>query len=183
MQKTNPYVILLTIVLTAIVAGGGVYLWQTQQTAKELPPLTEIGAPLEGLKGFTAPEEVPTPESESTSLLIQKSNYPLPFGAAKIEGYYTTVERATSLDDSTPKAVCSAFVLTDAPSMLMDALTANRFGTPPTVVIGEKGAVPRTIQNSTKENPIEVIATLNPEFEGERVGCMPWPFQSIITLD
>lgn len=129
-------------------------------------------------------KENKTIEPEFRSLLYEKSGYGLPFGAAEIEGYYTTVERPTSLDESTPKMTCSAFVVTNGPSLLIKALTTDRFvGTPPTAVIGSKDLYLGNIKTSTKEKPIKIIVTLNPVFEGSLIECMPWPFSSIIEIE
>ena len=36
-NKTNPWTIVLAVVITAVVVGGGVYYWQTQNSTKVLP--------------------------------------------------------------------------------------------------------------------------------------------------
>lgn len=38
--KTNPWLIVVTIVVTAIVAGGGVYLWQSKNPTEVIPKTT-----------------------------------------------------------------------------------------------------------------------------------------------
>ena len=167
MEKTNPWSIVIAVIITAVVVGGGVYYWQTQKTT-----------------GTSPVEEVTTnAKPEFGSLLYEKQYYDLPFGAAEIEGYYTTVERATSLDDSTPNVTCSAFVVTNGPAVLLKSLTGERFGTPPTAVLGSKDSNWGKINASTKENPIKVLVTLNPVFEGELIGCMAWPFGSFIEIE
>lgn len=172
-NKTSPWPIVLSVLITALVVGGGMYYWQTLDST-EVTPIDE-----ETTEPEVEEEEV---EPEFGSLLYEKENYSLPFGSAEVEGYYTTVEKATSLDNSTPTVTCSAFVVTDGPSLLLDALTAERFGTPPTVVIGSEDSVWRDINTSTKENPVKIFVTMNPTFEGALIGCMPWPFTSIIEL-
>ena len=164
--KTNPWVIVLAVVITTIIVGGGVYYWQTQDSTKTL----------------TVEKEQPA-EPEFVDLLYEKSEYRLPFGAAEIEGYYTTVERETSLDDSTPDVTCSAFVVTDGPSLLLEALKGDMFGTPPTVVIGSGDSYFGNINTNTKENPTRILVTLNPTFEGEIIGCMSWPFSSFVEIE
>ncbi len=174
MQKTNPWTIVLTIVITAVVVGGGVYYWPTQSST-EVSSVEDVAAP--------ESEGTETTESEFGSLLYEKEYYSLPFGAAEIEGYYTTVERETSLDYSTPKVTCSAFVVTDGPSLLLNALTGEMYGTPPTAVIGSEDSYWGNINASTKENPIKILVTVNAGFEGEVIGCMSWPFDSIIETE
>ena len=172
-NKTNPWAIILAVVITAVVVGGGVYYWQGQNST-EVAPVEKIAAP--------EPEKVETAEPEFASLLYDKENYNLPFGAAEIRGYYTTVERPTSLDDSTPDVTCSAFVVTDGPAQLLDALKGDMYGTPPTAVIGSANSYWGNINKSTKENHIKILVTLNPLFEGELIGCMAWPFDSFIEM-
>jgi hypothetical protein len=123
-------------------------------------------------------EQVAT-DPEFASLLIKKENYDLPFGAAEIEGYYTTVEKPLSLDETGETESCAAFVVTNGPSELLDTLT----GTPPTAIIGSAENYFSEIQNSTPENPIKVLVTLNPNFEGAIIGCKEWPFESITTIE
>jgi hypothetical protein len=156
MRKTNLWVFILTAVITAVVAGSGVYYWQTKDSSTK----PEFG-----------------------SLLLQKKFYTLPFGAAEIEGYYTTAERATSLDGSTPKVTCSAFVVTGGPSDLLNSLKGETFGIPPTTVLGSKDSNWGDINKSTKDNPIKLLITMNPVFEGELIGCMPWPFSSFTEIE
>ncbi|TAL50920.1 hypothetical protein EPN81_01380 [Patescibacteria group bacterium] len=122
-------------------------------------------------------------ESELVDLLYEKSGYRFPFGAAQIKGYYTTVERATSLDDSTPTVTCSAFVVTDGPKRLMESFTQNQFDTPPTVVIGSEDSSYGAISESTEESPITVLVMLNPVFEGGLIGCMAYPFSTITEIE
>ncbi|MCR4314311.1 MAG: hypothetical protein NUV84_03630 [Candidatus Uhrbacteria bacterium] len=123
-------------------------------------------------------------EDEFASFLSKREHYDLPFGAAEIEGYLTTVERDTSLDRSTPTVTCAAFVVTDGPEILMNALEGKLYGTPPTAVIGsENFGFGKAMNNSAKENPVRVLVTLNPVFEGELIGCMSWPFSSIIEIE
>lgn len=169
MNKTNTQSIVLTVLITALIVGSGVYFWQNQ-------PSTETTV-------TTMPEENEPVDAEFSSLLYEKENYNLPFGAAEIEGYYTTVERPTSLDDSTPQVTCSAFVVTDGPDQLLSVLTDDFYGTPPTVVIGSEDSYWNGISVSTKEEPVKVLATLNPLFEGELIGCMAWPFDAIIEIE
>jgi hypothetical protein len=167
MEKTNPWSIVLAVVITAVVVGGGVYYWQAQKPTEVSPT-----------------EEVTTnAKPEFGSLLYEKQYYDLPFGAAEVEGYYTTVEQATSLDGSTPDLTCSAFVVTDGPSLLLNSLKGDRFGTPPTAVIGSKDSNWGKINASTSESPIKILVTLNPVFEGELIGCMSWPFSSITEIE
>src|SRR3989338_8928984 len=106
-NKTNPWTIVLAVVITAVVVGGGVYYWQTQKSTEVLS------------EDVTSTK---TAKPEFGSLLTEKKNNNLPFGTAEIEGYYTNVQRATSLDNSTPDVTCSAFVITDGPSLLLNAL-------------------------------------------------------------
>lgn len=137
---------IVAVVITAVVVGIGVYYWQNQNS------------------------------TEFADLLYDNPGYRLPFaGAATIEGYYTTVERPTSLDPLTQDVTCSGFVVTDGPSRLLEAL-------PPTVVLGSKDSHFGNINVSTKENPIKILATLNSIFEGEVIGCMSWPFSSFIEI-
>lgn len=118
------------------------------------------------------------------SVLYEKEYFDLPFGAAEIEGYLTTVERVTSLDNSTPTVTCSAFVVTDGPEVLMEALEGDLYGTPPTAVLGsEDSSFGETIENSTEENPVKVVAILDIIFEGELIGCQRWPFSSLIEIE
>lgn len=161
--KSNVGAIVLAIIVTAVVVGGGIYYWQTQEPAQT----------------STVKDVAVDAKSKFGSLLYEKKGYNLPFGAAEIEGYYTTVARATSLDNSTPDVTCSAFVVTDGPSLLLNSLKGARFGTPPTAVIGSKDSNWVNINKSTKDNPIKLLVTLNPVFEGELIGCMSWPFASI----
>jgi len=173
MQKTNPWTIILAAVITAVVVGGGIYYWQGQNPTEVAPvEIEEVAAP-----------EVEETEPEFGSLLYEKKYYSLPFGAAEVEGYYTTVERETSLDYSTPTVTCSAFVVTDGPSLLLNALKGDIYGTPPTAVIGSEDSYYGDISASTKENPIKILVTLNPMFEGELTGCTSWPFDSIIEIE
>lgn len=37
MYKTNPLAIVLTVIITALITGGGVYLWQNREVQQELP--------------------------------------------------------------------------------------------------------------------------------------------------
>lgn len=146
---------IIAVVITAVVVGGGVYYSSTA-------------------------------EPEFRDLLYPNPGYRLPFiGSATIEGYYTTVERSTSLDDSTPDVICSAFVVTDGSSRLIEALRADKvmYDTPPTVVLGSKDSHWGNINTSTKENPIKILVTLNSIFEGEVIGCMPWPFNSFVEIE
>lgn len=146
--------IIIAVVITGIVVGSGVYYWQNQN-------------------------------STDADLLYDNPGYRLPFaGAAIIEGYYTTVERPTSLDPSTPNITCSGFVVTDGPSRLLEALKADKvmYGTPPTIVLGSKDSSWGNINASTKENPIKILVTLNSMFEGEVIGCMSWPFNSFVEI-
>ncbi len=123
---------------------------------------------------------------EFESLLFEKSYYDLPFGAAEVEGYYTTVGRATSLDGSTPEMTCAAFIVTDGPDLLIDALDENMdmFGKSRVVVLGDIGQYPGAdFLQSTEQDPARIVVTLNPIFEGSLVNCMPWPFNEVIELD
>ena len=93
--KTNPWTIVLSIVITTIIVGSGIYYWQ--KSTEAAPNLEE---------NSTKPTE-----EKFRSLLYERGNYNLPFGAAEVEGYYTTVERPTELgDDPVPTVNCSAFV-------------------------------------------------------------------------
>ena len=172
MQKLCPWPIIVAIVLTAVVVGGGVYYWQNQNVA----PVSTVK------ETKTVVQEEKAAEPEFKSLLFEKQGYTLPFGAAEIEGYYTTKERPTSLDGSTPDVTCSAFVITDGPSQLLDALKGDMYGVPPTAVLGSKDSNWGAINQSTKENPIKIFVSLNPTFEGEVMECMPWPFESFIEI-
>ena len=116
------------------------------------------------------------------SLLVEKEGYSIPFGAAEIEGYYTQLSRGTSLDQSTPNVDCSGFVITKGPEQLLRTLPNQQFGTPPAVVLGPADMYLGAIRASSKVNPIRVIATLSPTFEGELIGCMPWPFVSLTEI-
>lgn len=132
----------------------------------------------------TNPQEETEDEPQFGDLLHEKTGHKLPFGAAEIEGYFTTVKRGTSLDGSTPTVTCSAFVVTDGPDLLMEALEGDVYGTPPIAVIGsEDSSFGETIESSTEENPVKVLVTLNSTFEGEHIGCMRWPFSSIIEVE
>lgn len=123
--------------------------------------------------------------TELSSTLEMKDGYDLPFGSAEVMGYYTTVERSPSIDDSEPKVTCSAFVVTDGPEMLLEALKANKFvGDSMTVVIGEKeDPAWGNLVESTEDEQVKASVTLNPEFEGEVVGCMTWPLESITVVE
>ncbi len=166
-KKTNTGSLLLTALVTALVVGGGFYAWENQA-----PTGMEVESPREE-------EEAVAPEFGA--LLYEKENYDLPFGAAEIEGYYTSVERETSLDASTPRVTCSAFVVTDGPDMLMEALGAEMFQNP--IVIGSEDFFWETLDASTEESPVKVLVTINPVFEGELIGCMSFPFSSIIEIE
>ena len=122
-------------------------------------------------------------EPEFDSILFEKEYYNLPFGAAEIEVYYTTVEKLTSFDNSTPPETCSALVVTDGPELLMDALSDDRFGTSPTIVIGSGDSDWGGISDSTESNPIKVLVTMNSLFEGGVIGCMSWVFDSVIEIE
>ncbi len=169
MKKKSTQGRLPSILITAMIVGSGVYFWQNQ-------PSTETTV-------SPVPEENEPVDTKFESLLYEKEYDDLPFGAAEVEGYYTTVKRATSLDNSTPQDTCSAFVVTDGPDQLLNALDGDFYGNPPTVVIGSEDSHWGAINDSTKENPIKILATLNPLFEGELIGCMAWPFDSIIEIE
>jgi len=131
-----------------------------------------------------AEETTEKSEKDFADLLFQKENYLLPFGAAEIEGYFTTVEQETSLDYSTPRVACSAFIVTNGPDLLLKALEDEFYeGLRPVVLGPAESDYSDRITNSTKENPVRVIATLNPLFEGEHISCMSWPFSSIIEIE
>jgi len=170
-NKPKPWTTVLTIIITAIVVGGGVYYWQTQSLTEKV-----------------APEEMELTEPKFRSLLYEEEYYTLPFGAAEIEGYYTTVEQPLGLGDDVDTVTCSAFVVTNGPSLLLDSFEKDTYmsrhaGTPPTVVIGSEDSSWGNISSSTEENPITVLVTLNSRFEGEIIGCMSWPFDSILEIE
>lgn len=169
---SQPGKTLITVLLTAVVVGTVVYYWQTPKFSDSPTPTI-----IEDKNNQAA-----TPD-EPQNLLYKKPGYQLPFGSAIVEGYYTTVERPTSLDNSTPSATCSAFVVTDGPALLLSALTGEMYGIPPTVVLGSKDSSWGVINASTKEKPIQILVTLNPVFEGELIGCMSWPFSSFTEIE
>jgi len=137
-------------------------------------------------------DEVTEPVEDATelrSILSERAYYTLPFGAAEVVGYLTTIDRPTSLDDSTEDVSCAAFVVTEAPDLLMDALlntpsvkTINGY---PTAIVSEADYAPAlsALEGSTMTNQVKVLAVTNSLFEGELIGCMSWPFSQIIGLE
>lgn len=151
-------------------------------------PGGELGKQIrEGLQNKITEDASKTTEDQNqtdfSNLLLKKENYSLPFGAAEIEAYYTTVEKPTSLDGSTPKKTCAALVITDGPETLMNSLTVEQFGNPPTIVLGSVDSVWNGISESTKNSPVKILVTMNPTFEGELIGCMSWPFNSWTVIE
>lgn len=128
------------------------------------------------------PDKITTEEQKLASLLVKQPNYSLPFGAAEIEAYYTTVEAETTLNGSGPTVTCSALVVVDGPKMLMDALTDTKFGAPPTIIIGSENSSWTGVNESTKENPVKLLVTLGSSFEGESIGCMSVVFDTFTQI-
>lgn len=118
------------------------------------------------------------------SFLVENEMSFWPSGAAEVEGYITTVERSTTLDDSGESEVCSALVITGGPKKLIAAMESQpaMFGNASTVVAGEMQSLSYLPQGS-KENPERYLVTLNPIFEGEAVGCMSIWFNSVQAVE
>lgn len=139
-----------------------------------------LGALIVGLPWFIIEN---TGEETYANLLEKNELYRLPVGAAEISAYYTTVEEGTTLDDSGPTVTCSALVVVDGPEILMEALSEERYGMPPTVVIGSGDSNWAGINDSSKSNPAKLLVTLNSMFEGDHVGCMSTTFNSFVVVE
>lgn len=178
-------IVLLIGCVALIIALLGLFAYQyyEPQEAEISAEISEVGEDVDAINTQVAILEDSTGSEEFASLLYDKTNYSLPFGSAEIEAYYTTVEKPTSLDNSTPMVTCSALVIVDGPDKLMDALTEDMFGAPPTVVIGSGTSSWNDIDDSTEEKPIKIFVTLDPTFEGELIGCMKWPFNTFVAVE
>jgi hypothetical protein len=174
MSQSNTCSILLAVLITTIVVGAGTYLLTNKTSIDSQPSgVSSTDTPVSGENS-----------SELSSLLIQRNYYNLPFGATEIEGYYTEVLRETTYDGSAPAVSCAGFVITRGPEMLMNALLSSQdmFGNPPIATFAANLPLDNSIKASTSENPVKVLAIMNPTFEGGMVGCMTWPIEAIYPL-
>ncbi len=183
------YAGLVFLVLAAVIISGLNLAWSMSkdQDARHennaIAPTTTTPTSGQPVTNNNTPP-TPTPEPEFASLLEKKPQYPLPFGAAEIEAYYTKIERGTTLDESGPKVTCSALVVVDGPELLMKSLADSKFfGTPLTVVVGSGDSVWTGVNDSTKENPVKLLVTVGSAFEGEAVGCTSVTFNTFIPVE
>jgi hypothetical protein len=189
-QEAKPIILLVLLIVTLLISSTSLVLLLVNNVNADSSPLEETIEVEEAAQDASEENEEEvmvvddTDTMEFESLLFEKDGWYLPFGAAEIEGYYTTVGRATSLDGSTPAVTCSAFQVTDGPKILLDKLEEGRYGASLTAVLGEEEMyLSNSLKQSTAENPIRLVVTLNPVHEGELIGCMAWPFSEVIELD
>ncbi len=186
----NKYTRVFITIIGILLIGGIVYLigeiGTLSNQVDSLSQAEQVNTPAEVVPHKTLDEQPavePEHVAEFGSLLMSHDNYSIPFGAAEIEGYHTTVERFETLDGSGDAVSCSAFVVTGGPDILMEALTSeNRFGTPPTLVLGSEPSYYGAISDSTQEAPVRALITTNTTFEGEVIGCMRWPLSTITAI-
>lgn len=108
-----------------------------------------------------------------------------PYGAAEIRGYYTTIMKGTSFDNSTPDKECQGFVVTEAPDMLLDFLNetpaVEQENGMPAIVMGEiDSGGSWDPENTSSENTVKVLVLTATTFEGGLTGCMQWPLTGFL---
>jgi len=126
--------------------------------------------------------------TERNSVLTHMNGLVVPFGAAKVSGYYVTGEGYPGPDGSTSGKTCHSFVITDGPdALLADYMAHESVGTVngnPVLVLGDSTSnLSASIKASTVDSTIDVVAISNPVQEGGLYGCMSWPIEAIYPVE
>lgn len=171
------YIVLAVLVFAAVIVSGVNSVLLLSQYGDET--VDDV------LVGNNTSDDIPTPTKTAkyASLLEQKPNFSLPFGAAEVQAYYTKIERPTTLDNSEPAITCSALVIVDGPELLLKSLNGGKIGTPTTVVIGSADSYWTGVNESTQSTPVKLLVSLDPTFEGEPIGCMSVVFNSFTIVE
>lgn len=117
--KSNTVLVVLAIIITAIVVGGGVYLWQ-QQKVIETPQVTpKVEAPISEV----SKDKSPTPET-STKIMYKNDTYRFSLELLPTWQGYTVIEEKATEEDPT---VTFYFNLNNEPLFAVSAYTKAEF--------------------------------------------------------
>jgi len=143
--KTNPWSIILTIVITAVVVGGGVYYWQTKNSSKVLPV------------GKETINQVTTPAAKNTiTQPVVKSNKPVITYPAN----GSTVNGVTIKGTAKPNSQISAYV--NASKEELACISINSYATGGASTVDAKGKFEFDLAEPCSKNLTVVVVTEDP---------------------
>ncbi len=141
--KTNPWTIVLTIVITAVIIGGGVYWWQTQNSA-EVTPVEEVEI------------SQPTTETLPTTQPTVSSNRPViayPADGSIVDG--VTIK-------GTAEANSEIWAYVNYPKDEMSCITSNSYASGGAAMVDANGNFELALAEPCSEELTVVVSTSDP---------------------
>ncbi|OGY43244.1 MAG: hypothetical protein A2820_01210 [Candidatus Buchananbacteria bacterium RIFCSPHIGHO2_01_FULL_40_35] len=143
-NKTNPWTIVLAVLITAVVVGGGVYYWQTQNSTKVLPVEKVTSQP------------TTSDTQEAVTQPVVKSNKPIITYPAN----GSTVNGVTIKGTAKPNSEIWAYV--NYPKNEMACITSNSYASGGASTVDAKGNFEFALAEPCSKELTVVVSTEDP---------------------